>query len=66
MAQAVLSDPVLFSVCFSCLPTTCYTGPNSYPTKSQLTSFCMPAGRDVVIFVLFTAVKNSAFDYIVF
>lgn len=78
-AQAVLSNPVHFSVildhwemkhedqfAFHISPRDCSTCPSSYPTKSQLTLVCMPAGMDMVIFVLFSTVNNSAFDYIIF
>lgn len=40
--------------------------PSSYPTKSQVTLVCMPAGMDMVISVLFTTENNSAFDCIIF
>lgn len=51
---------------FPVYPPHCYNCPNFHPTKSQLIYFCMPFGRDVVIFVSFTTVNKSAFDYIGF
>lgn len=53
-------------IAFPISPPQCSTCPSSYPTKSQLTLVCMPAGTDMVISVLFTAVNSSAFDYIIF
>lgn len=51
---------------FPISPPDCSTWPSSYPTKSQLTLARIPAGTDMLIFVLFTAVSNPAFDYIIF
>lgn len=58
--------PYISQYAFPISPPACSTCPSSYPTKSQLTLVCMPAGTDMVIFVLFTVVNSSAFDDIIF
>lgn len=64
-AQAMLSNPVHFSAGFFHLPTRLFHMSQLLPYQI-LTFVCMPAGTDMVIFVLFKTVSNSAFDYVIF
>lgn len=65
-AQAVLSVPVHFSVCFSHLPTRLFHMSLLLSYQIPVILVRIPAGTDVVVFVLFTTVSNSAFDCIIF